>query len=62
MKIARLLLKTAALVAIFIATPACEMQKAENTVKGYGEKHDAETAAGEHPEPTNETPPTYFKE
>ncbi len=62
MKIARILLTTAALATIFIATPACEMQKAEDTVKGYGEKHEAETAEGESPEPSSEAPPTYFKE
>jgi hypothetical protein len=37
------------------------MQKPENTVKGYGEKQDAEIAEGESPEPATETPPTYFK-
>ncbi len=62
MKTARTLFTASTLALIFVATPACEMQKAETTVKGYGEKHDAESARGELLEPSTETPPTYFNE
>ncbi len=62
MKITSRLLILTGFAAILIGTPACEMQKAEVTVKGYGEKHEAEVTDGEQPDPVNPAPPTYFKE
>ncbi len=63
MKIARILVTSFGAAALLTLTPACEMQKAETTVKNYDQgKHDAEVQAGEEPEATATTPPTYFQE
>lgn len=62
MKIATRLLTLIGFATILVGTPACEMQKAEVTVEGYGEKHEAEVTEGKQPDPANPAPPTYFKE
>ncbi|MGC1479161.1 MAG: hypothetical protein WA771_01555 [Chthoniobacterales bacterium] len=62
MKIARQILTLAGLFTVLIGTPACEMQRADVIVKGYGDKHDDDHHDDAHAAPVREAPPTYFKE
>ncbi len=62
MKTSRRLLTIIGLATIFVGTPACEMQKAEVTMKKYAKEKKPEAEKVEQPDPADSSPPTYFKE